>query len=47
MEGLRKAEGNVLRGKRIYNNDDSVNYKIGNVLFVLNKKLQIAEACRF
>lgn len=47
VEGLRKAEGNVLNGKRIYNNDDSVNYKIGNVLFVLNKKLQIAEACRF
>lgn len=47
MEGLRKAEGNVLRGKRIYNNDDSVNYRMGNVLFVLNKKLQIAEACRF
>jgi hypothetical protein len=47
MEGLRKAEGNILNGKRIYNNDDSVNYRMGNVLFVLNKKLQIAEACRF
>lgn len=47
MEGLRKAEGNVLKGKRIYNNDDSVQYRMGYVLFVLNKKLQIAEACRF